>query len=248
MRTLTKTLLAAGTLAVASSASAAFVEINVYEDAFEQEDAFLNRLNHVVGTENFDGLGGDQVIGDTARSSWENRSSSFSTDVGTFELTEPGDGLNDHSDELRIHSNETGGFGRTATSEGGFWLDSNDARQVVWNFDSPESGFANALGFYLSDVADVAGELEMILSDADGNQLAAQSIRYPQVEGNLKYVTVFSDFNLLGGSLAFNNSSMNDGWGIDSVTVGEVPEPGTLLLMGLGLLGLGVARRRIAKQ
>lgn len=248
MRTLTKTLLAAGTLAVASSASAAFVEINVHEDAFDQQEAFLNNLDYVAGTENFDALGGNQVIGDNARSSWENSDSSFSTEVGTFALKEPGNGLNDHSDELRIQSDETGGFGRTSVSGNGYWLDSNDAKQVVWNFDSSSSGYTNALGFYLSDVADVAGELEMILSDADGNQLASQTIQYPQVLGNLKYVTVYSDTNLFGGSLTFNNSSMNDGWGIDGITVGEVPEPGTLLLMGLGLLGLGVARRRISKQ
>jgi hypothetical protein len=39
-------------------------------------------------------------------------------------------------------------------------------------------------------------------------------------------------------------NASNDGYGIDDVTVGRVPEPGTLALLGLGLLGVGLMRRR----
>ncbi|NRR30725.1 PEP-CTERM sorting domain-containing protein [Oxalobacteraceae bacterium] len=36
-------------------------------------------------------------------------------------------------------------------------------------------------------------------------------------------------------------------FGIDNLNVSAVPEPATYLMMGLGLAGLGLARRRAAK-
>lgn len=245
MKTFMKTLLAGGALVAAGAAHAAPINVTISDSATAEAD-FFSFLAGPVVTEGFDGLGGAYVNGGTEHTSWENKGNTFNTAVGTFELTDPGQsGLNVFNNELMIESNRTGEFGREVLADGDFWLDSNDAEEVVWTLGAPLTGSFNAFGFYLADASDISANLTLTFSD--GSSSGFDIVTYPQSNGNVRYVSVTSGMSIVGGTLTFSNSSGNDGWGINNVTVGTLPEPGTLLLMGLGLLGLGAARRRAAK-
>src|SRR5690606_5350413 len=109
-----------------------------------------------------------------------------------------------------------------SSGQGDLWLDSNDANEVVWTLGAPLAGHFNAFGFYLADFSDVSAILTLTFDD--GTESDFGQIFYPQASGSLAYVTVISDKNIVGGTFTFLNTTLDDGWGIDDVTVGNVPE------------------------
>lgn len=234
-------------LAAASTTQAAVININVFDDAAAAEALFLSKLSSKV-TEDFENLpqhGVAQTTGTNQQLKWLDTAKTFNTSVGAFTLVTPGDtnyGDTERSEELKIENKSTGEFNRQVAF--GNWLDSNDAKEVRWDISIGGSPF-NAIGFYLADANDQGARL--ILKLTDGTEVdATYQLTTALPDGNIKYITINSDVSISSASLIFDNGDAGrDGWGIDNVTVGKVPEPGTLLLLGLGLLGLGAARRRI---
>lgn len=248
MKLFVKSLLAGGALlAAASTTQAAVININVFDDAATAEAHFLSTLHSHV-TEDFDNLplhGFSQTGNSNSQLNWVDTATSFTTSVGEFVLVTPGDTdpLDaERSTELKIENSSTGEEGREVASKN--WLDSNDARVVEWNISIGGAPF-NALGFYLADANDQGARL--LLKLTDGSEVdATYQLTSALPNGSIKYVTLTSDVSISSATLIFDTGNKGrDGWGVDNVTVGTVPEPGTLLLLGLGLLGLGAARRRI---
>lgn len=251
-----KSLMGLSVFAVASASQAATVSITFNSNAAAAETAFVASLNGPTVMENFNSLGGAYVNGGTEQTSWESKSATYNTNVGTFTLITPGqtDDNNVFNDELMIESKRTGEYGREslATSADDLWLDSNDAEKVEWDLGAPLSGSFNALGFYLADADDVGGYLTITFTDNTTTTLDLFS-KGKLANSNLAYVSIISDQNILNAKITFDMLSManpnqpfsSDGWGIDDVTIGSVPEPTPLLLIGIGLVSLGISRRKL---
>lgn len=157
---------------------------------------------------------------------------------GRFDST----GGDDSSDDTSANGSE----------DQGKWLDSNDTTQIVWDadLDRDEIDLGNGrkisgLGVILTDVTDVGATFEVSLKGA-----SVTSTENFSGLGNGTFTLVTARFrNFLPPITSFQatfenkNGKTNDGFGIDDATI-AVPAPATLGLLGLGLIGVGVAARR----
>jgi hypothetical protein len=173
----------------------------------------------------------------------------LSTPVGSFDQISMGS-TGGACDDVRncvglaILDNLTSPFeGRFAAPPGADnsnWLDSNDSPEMKFTLTA---GF-RAVGFYLTDPNDAGGQMTITGTDGTTASFAFGDIfTGPLDSGYVSYLTIVDPTGIQ--DITFLSGAPGDGYGIDTVTIGNpVPEPGTLLLVGGGVVALALRGRR----
>lgn len=195
-------------------------------DPVTARDDFLDNLSG-VGTENFEGF-----------------SSGATAPVN---LTFPGAGDAQLTGDGEIESGPS--VGRFATSGSQYWEVSGD---FEIDFTDPVAAF----GFFGTDIGDFDGQVTVDAGlEGGGSTQFTINNTIDAPNGSLLYWGLIDTANPFTSLVFGNTNAGTDFFGFDDMTIGSVqqvvpdpvqtvPLPTTVALFGLGLAGLGFARRR----
>lgn len=138
-------------------------------------------------------------------------------------------------------------FGGAASSGSSVALSFDDTGLAYWNFTSTGVTFGGTyFGYYLQTPDSIFysqaflnpnGSDQMVAFQGDGDRIKLPG-KLPGIWGSSSYILAWED-------LAYDSSDKDfDDFVVYVESVTAVPEPGTLVLFGLGLLGLGIAAVR----
>lgn len=128
----------------------------------------------------------------------------------------------------------------TYPHSGNFFMGPTYGIGVRWEFDIPAYQFG---GYFTTNYK--SGGADAFFYDVNGNLIGKKDIQSPagyslwtwngwQFDTPLKYVEIYSDWG--AGHIMH-----------DDIQYNPVPEPATILLLGSGLLGFGILRRKFKK-
>ncbi|MBI9092919.1 MAG: PEP-CTERM sorting domain-containing protein [Desulfobacterium sp.] len=141
--------------------------------------------------------------------------------------------------------------GRWATSGSKYW-------ETNQNFNITFTEAVSAFGFYGTDIGDFGGEVILTYTNGSTTTLGIGNTTGAR-DGSVLYFGFYEDDqDMAFDFISFSNTNGSDWFGFDDMTIGtftqiaqisQTPEPATILLMGIGLLGVAsYSRKRINKK